>query len=265
MPTRTRLAAAALGASAVAAIPSAVVASTYVVRPGDSLGDIATRHGTTASALQQANNLSGDSVRVGQLLAIPDQRVALPAYTQHAADTESHSVRAGEGVFEVARRYGVDPTALARHNGIGVNTPLREGVELSVPGRLARMSALLNQVAADLGMTPALVSAVAWVESEWRQDVTSPTGAVGVMQLEPYAGDWVSRHLAGRRLNLWEARENVLAGVLLLRHLVENSAGETDAALGAYYQGQASLAAHGAFDDTAQYVRRVNALLETAS
>jgi len=264
MPTRTRLAAAALGASAVATIPSAVVASMYVVRPGDSLSDIATRHGTTATALQRANSLAGEALRVGQLLAIPDQRVALPLYTQQAEDTEVHAVRAGEGVFEVARRYGVDPTALARHNGIGVNTPLRAGVELSVPGRLARMSALLGQVATEVDVAPAVLSAVAWVESEWRQGVSSPTGAVGVMQLEPYAGDWVSRHLAGRRLNLWEARDNITAGGLLLHHLLAAHTGDMDAALGAYYQGQASLAAHGAFDDTAQYVRRVNALLADA-
>jgi LysM repeat protein len=126
MPTSTRLAAAALGASAVAAIPSAVFASTYVVRPGDSLTDIATRHGTTVGALEDANRLAARSVRVGQLLTIPDARISLPSYTHSAPDTEVHGVQAGEGVFEISRRYGVDPTALARTNGIGVNAPLQE-------------------------------------------------------------------------------------------------------------------------------------------
>jgi LysM repeat protein len=261
MPARTRLAAAALGASAVAAIPSAVFASTYVVRPGDSLSDIAARHGTTVSALQQANHIDARSVRVGQLLTIPDQRVALPSYTQSASDTEVHHVITGEGVFEIARRYGVDPTALARLNGIGVNAPLREGVEITVPGRLARMSALLTQVSTEVGVDQQLVRAVAWVESAWRQNVSSATGAVGVMQLEPYAGDWVSRHIAGRRLNIWIAKDNVLAGSLLLQHLLAAHEADVDAALAGYYQGDASVADYGRFDDTSRYVRTVTALM----
>jgi len=261
MPTRTRLAAAALSASAVATIPSAVVASSYVVRPGDSLSDIAMRHGTTLSALQEANRLRDDAVRVGQLLAIPDQRVALPAYTGSATDIETHTVQPGEGVFEIARRYGVDPTALARHNGIGVNAPLRDGVEIAVPGRLARTSALLVRVADDVRMEPELLSAVAWAESGWRQEAVSSTGAVGVMQLEPYAGDWVSRHLAGRRLDIWLARDNVLAGALLLQHLLDTHGANREIALAGYYQGEASVAEHGMFGDTARYVRTVEALL----
>ena len=46
MPSRTRLAAAAMGATA-AAVPAGVIASTYVVHPGDTLSAIALRHGTT--------------------------------------------------------------------------------------------------------------------------------------------------------------------------------------------------------------------------
>jgi len=257
MPTRTRLAAAALSAGAVATIPGTVVASTYVVRPGDSLGDIAARHGTTTSALRDANRLGAQPVRVGQLLTIPDQRVVLPAYTRHADDTETHRVRPGQGVFEIARSYGVDPTALARTNGIGVNATMREGVELTVPGRLARMSALLMQCAGDVGIDQGVVRAVAWVESEWKQGVVSPTGAVGAMQLEPSAGDWVSRHLAGRRLNIWNARDNVLAGSMLLHHLLAAHDADVGAALAAYYQGDASVSQNGLFEDTRRYVRTV--------
>jgi N-acetylmuramoyl-L-alanine amidase len=105
------------------------------------------------------------------------------------------------------------------------------------------------------------VRAVAWAESAWRQKVTSPTGAVGVMQLEPYAGDWVSRHLAGRRLDIWMAKDNVLAGSLLLHHLLGAHDADLDGALAGYYQGDASVAEHGRFDDTSRYVRTVTALM----
>jgi soluble lytic murein transglycosylase-like protein len=34
-------------------------------------------------------------------------------------------------------------------------------------------------------LSPALIAAVAWQESHWRQDAASPRGALGVMQLMP--------------------------------------------------------------------------------
>ncbi len=43
----------------------------YVVRPGDTLSHIAVRHGTTVSALREANNLRDDVIRVDQKLVIP--------------------------------------------------------------------------------------------------------------------------------------------------------------------------------------------------
>jgi len=45
--------------------------STYVVKSGDTLSEIAQRHGTTVRALQQANNLRGDLIQVGQKLVLP--------------------------------------------------------------------------------------------------------------------------------------------------------------------------------------------------
>jgi N-acetylmuramoyl-L-alanine amidase len=260
MPSRTRLAA-ALSATAVAAVPTAVAASTYVVRPGDTLGDIAIRHGTTVSALVDANQLAADALRPGQLLRIPDASLGLPPYTRGSVDVEAYRVHAGEGVIDIARRFGVDATALARSNGIGVNEPLGEGAELQIPGRLARMNALLTYVSGEVGADPRLIRAVAWVESGWRQDVVSPTGAVGIMQLEPFTGDWVSRHLCERRLDIWVAQDNVLAGSLLLRHLVAAHDGDVAGALAGYYQGDSSVAAHGLYEDTRRYEERVSLLV----
>ena len=85
MPSTSRLAAAALGATAVAALPVSVVASTYVVRPGDTLGDIAIRHGTTVRALADANAIADPAaLHPGQMLHIPDASLGLPAYTAGA-------------------------------------------------------------------------------------------------------------------------------------------------------------------------------------
>ncbi len=263
MPTRSRLAAAALGATAVATIPSAVFATSYVVRPGDTASDIAVRHGTSVAALLDVNRLSTpELIRVGQMLQIPDVSLSLPAYARGARDSETHRVGRGEGVFEVARRFGVDPTALARTNGIGVNAPIAEGDQLVVPGRLGRMNALVSFVATDVGVDGRLLRAVGWAKSQWSQDRVSATGAVGVMQIEPFTGEWVSRHIAGTHLDIWRAQDNVVAGAMLLRHLMSKHEADIAKTLAGYYQGDASVASHGVYDDTRRYQREVQALID---
>src|SRR5205807_453844 len=157
-------------------------ASTYVVRPGDTLSAIALRHGVSVHALVAANGISNANlIRIGQLLQIPDSSAGLPGYTSGASDVDSYTVQHGDGLFRIAHAFGVDPTALARANGIGVNTRLERGAVLHIPGRLARVNALLTVSAEHLGLDPKVVRAVAWMESGWQQGVVSPTGAVGIM------------------------------------------------------------------------------------
>jgi LysM repeat protein len=262
MTSRSKIAAAALGATAAAGAPALAAAATYIVRPGDTLSEIAVRHGTTVQALINANHLqNANLIKVGQLLQIPDTSAGLPGYTRGAADTETYTVRAGDGLFKIARAYGVDPTTLARANGIGVNTLLHRGAVLQIPGRLARANALLTHTATEVGVDAKVARAVAWMESGWQQGVVSPTGAVGMMQVEPYTGEWISRYLAGRPLDLHVAADNVLAGCLLLHHLMEIHHGDVNAALAAYYQGDSSIAKHGLYDDTKQYQTVVGALI----
>jgi LysM repeat protein len=43
----------------------------YTVKSGDTLGRIASRNGTSLSALRRANGISGDLIRPGQVLKIP--------------------------------------------------------------------------------------------------------------------------------------------------------------------------------------------------
>ena len=258
--SKARLAAVAAGATTLAAAP-AVMASSYVVRPGDTLTDIALRHGTTVAALSQANHLANANViRVGQLLTIPDNSLGVPNYTAGSNDVDVHTVAHNETLFSIARAFGADPTALARFNGIGVNATLHAGAQLHIPGHAARMNALLTHTATETGVDPKLVRAVAWNESGWHQSALSPTGAVGLMQIEPYTGDWVSKYLAGRHLDIHNAADNVRAGCLLLHHLLKVHNGDVDAALAAYNQGDASIARNGLYDDTRQYQHVIHAL-----
>lgn len=55
----------------IATVNQSVNQSTYKVIPGDNLTRIARKFGVTIAALKSANNLSGDVIRVDQVLVIP--------------------------------------------------------------------------------------------------------------------------------------------------------------------------------------------------
>jgi peptidoglycan hydrolase-like protein with peptidoglycan-binding domain len=99
------------GPATVAALRSSVPAAapvsprSYVVRPGDSLSAVATRHGTTVDTLARLSQL--DPAR-----ALPiGTRLMLPSTSSPVTSTSTSSVRAT--IDATARRYRVDPS-LAR-------------------------------------------------------------------------------------------------------------------------------------------------------
>jgi soluble lytic murein transglycosylase-like protein len=100
---------------------------------------------------------------------------------------------------------------------------------------------------------------VGWQESGFNQTLTSRTGAIGVMQVEPYTGIHISA-LLGRPFNLYNVDDNVHAGVFWLSHLLAYYGGNERLAIAAYYQGTRSIAEHGFFQDTIQYVADVLSL-----
>lgn len=54
----------------LALLGSLALAQTHTVQKGDTLYSIAHKYGTSVQALQQANNLSGDVIKVGQVLTV---------------------------------------------------------------------------------------------------------------------------------------------------------------------------------------------------
>src|SRR3712207_990545 len=116
---------------------------------------------------------------------------------------------------------------------------------------------MIVDTARDLGVDPSIPLAVAHQESGFQQRVVSPADAIGVMQVIPSTGDWMSQ-LAGRRLDLLDTRDNVYAGVLLLRWLTR--AAPLDQAIAGYYQGLGSVRRNGMYADTKPYVANILSL-----
>jgi soluble lytic murein transglycosylase-like protein len=95
-------------------------------------------------------------------------------------------------------------------------------------------------------------------ESSWNQRAVSPANAIGIMQVIPSSGAWASS-LVGRQLNLLDPQDNVTAGVVIVRALLQ-SADTEEHAIGGYYQGLGSVRQHGLFRDTRSYVKKVTTL-----
>ena len=122
------------------------------------------------------------------------------------------------------------------------------------------VGAIIDRVASQYGFSPRFVKAVAWQESGWNNSAVSSADARGIMQVLPSTGDFVSRYVVGRPLDLNDPEDNVVAGTAYLAHLWDLTGGDPEKTLAGYYQGLRSVAQHGYFDDTKQYVKNILAL-----
>ena len=107
--------------------------SLYQVRRGDSLGAIAKRHGTTVEQLRQANNLSGNNIRIGQSLTLSGSYAATTNTSAPAAKASSvYKVKRGDSLSVIASRFSVTINELLSWNKLPSKHSLRAGQSLIV-------------------------------------------------------------------------------------------------------------------------------------
>ncbi len=110
------------------ATPEAPATVVHVVGPGETLGHIARRYGTTIWAVASPNGIADpDLVRIGQRLTVPAGSGA------SAPAAVSHTVVAGETLAVIARRYGTTVGAIVSANDISNPNLVRIGQVLTVP------------------------------------------------------------------------------------------------------------------------------------
>jgi N-acetylmuramoyl-L-alanine amidase len=236
-------------ATALWMVGPAARAATHLVRPGETLSSIASRYGTSVTALASANRLRNPNLIVaGQRLRVPS-RVTV---------TSSHAVAPGDTLSSIASRYGTSIKALVRLNHIRDPNFIVAGTTLKVPGGVATgggsggeqapvaapassIEAAIERHASSHGVEVALAKAVAWQESGWQQDVVSSAGARGVMQVMPATAEFVNSHLGGgHQLDVDAADDNVHLGVMYLKHMTATMP-TLRKALAAYFAGPGNI------------------------
>ena len=100
---------------------------THTVQSGETLTAIALRYGVSVDEIIQANGLANPNyLYVGEQLVIPRQNPTTGG--------ELHTVKAGESLSMIARRYGVTVNDLVRLNNLVDANSIRAGQQLTIPG-----------------------------------------------------------------------------------------------------------------------------------
>jgi soluble lytic murein transglycosylase len=98
---------------------------------------------------------------------------------------------------------------------------------------------IIRQQAAEKNLDPALIAAVIYEESRFR-DQTSHAGARGLMQITPETADAIAKHSGGTRFkqsDLGSPQINISYGAYYLRLLIDHYGGNETLAIAAYNAG----------------------------
>jgi soluble lytic murein transglycosylase len=102
---------------------------------------------------------------------------------------------------------------------------------------------IIRQQAADKNLDPALIAAVIYEESRFR-DQTSHAGARGLMQITPETADAIAKHSGGTRFkqsDLATPQINIAYGSYYLRLLLDHYGGNETLAIAAYNAGMGNV------------------------
>ena len=112
--------------------PGGTVQNTYTVQRGDSLYSIAQKFGTTVSEIRALNNLTSNTLQIGQVLRLPS---STPTPTPPTGDTTTYTVQAGDSLYRIAQRFGVSVGDIIDANNL-TSTVLSIGQQLIIPSTI---------------------------------------------------------------------------------------------------------------------------------
>ena len=186
-------------------------------------------------------------------------------------DLHPHRARRARGRTRTrsrSLRYGLAAlvAGLAVGAGVVLVSPIENAIkEITLP---LRHEDIIRQQAREKNLDPALIAAVIYRESKFR-DQTSKAGAEGLMQILPDTAKFVARKTGGTGFvdsDLGNPQINISYGCWYLRYLLDLYHGNEIAAVAAYNAGHERVDSWGGsrlgledirFPETRQYTRDV--------
>jgi LysM repeat protein len=117
-------------------LPLPGLAGQVVVKPGETLSDIAARYGVSVDRLLQLNGIKDPKgLQVGTKLTVPGapSSPSRGGSSQGSGGQGNYTVKSGETISEIADRYGISTNRLLELNGIRDAKGLQVGTRITVP------------------------------------------------------------------------------------------------------------------------------------
>lgn len=114
--------------------PCLVFAEIYTVKKGDNIWEISKKFKVSVNDIKKINNLKNDKLQIGMKLQIPDKNqkmVSKLKETKIKTEPEYHTVKKGETLYKIAKKYNISVTELKRLNNLTSNR-LKTGQKLIV-------------------------------------------------------------------------------------------------------------------------------------
>lgn len=124
-------------------VPEQETVSTYVVKNGDTLSQIAEQFGVSTNTIRWANEIPAKgNIRIGQTLTI------LPI------TGVNHKVAKGDTLSNIAKKYKADLNEISSYNNIEISEALVAGTEILIPdGEIVYSQAQIAQANTSKGST----------------------------------------------------------------------------------------------------------------
>jgi len=117
----------------------------HKVRNGEVLGTIAEKYNTTVKMLKKVNKIKGNNIRVGKTMVIPVARKSLDRYqlssnqrlkklqrVERNGQRIEIRVAKGDTFWDIAQKYNVRSSSVAKWNGMSPRDTLRPGQKLVI-------------------------------------------------------------------------------------------------------------------------------------
>lgn len=101
----------------------------YVVQKGDSLWSIASKNNTTVDNIKKLNNLSSNTLQIGQLLKLPGS-----SEEKEVESENIYIVKKGDSLYSISKVYGISVDELKKANNLTSNN-LSIGKTLIIPSK----------------------------------------------------------------------------------------------------------------------------------
>lgn len=105
----------------------------YVVKKGDTLYSIANQYGTTVNDIKKYNNLTSDSLSIGQIIEIPSgTSIVTPSEDDIINEENLYIVQNGDTLWSISRKFGVSVNDIKNQNNL-TSDILSVGMNLIIP------------------------------------------------------------------------------------------------------------------------------------